>query len=45
MVENKDVEDALKRITRLNFGTNQADWLSWYIQNHTLNEINLREDD
>lgn len=45
MVENKDVEDALKRITKLNFGTNQADWLSWYIQNHTLNEINLREDD
>jgi hypothetical protein len=45
VVENKDVEDALKRITKLNLGTNQADWMAWYIQNHTLNELNLREDD
>ena len=45
MVENKDVEDALKRITKLNFGMNQADWMGWYIENHTLNEINLRQDD
>jgi hypothetical protein len=44
VVENKDVEDALKRITKLNLGKNQADWMAWYIQNHTLNEVNLRED-
>lgn len=45
VVDNKDVEDALKRITKLNLGKNQADWMAWYIQNHTLNEVNLREDD
>jgi hypothetical protein len=26
-------------------GKNPADWMAWYIQNHTLNEVNLREDD
>lgn len=45
LVENKDVENALKRITRLNLGNNEADWMRWYLENHTLNQINLRADD
>lgn len=45
LVENKDVESALKRITKANFGFNEADWMRWYVQNHTLNHLDLRADD
>lgn len=45
LVENKDVEDALERITKVSFGFNEADWMGWYLQNHTLNHLELRADD
>jgi hypothetical protein len=45
LVENKDVESALRRITKANFGFNEADWMRWYVQNHTLNHLDLRADD
>jgi hypothetical protein len=45
LVENKDVENALKKITKLNFGFDEASWLRWYNETHTLNHLNLRTDD
>ncbi|MFN9344574.1 MAG: hypothetical protein ACK6DB_18575 [Planctomycetota bacterium] len=45
LVENKDVESALKRITKVDFGFNETDWMRWYVQNHTLNHLDLRADD
>jgi hypothetical protein len=44
-LENQSVLDSLRALTGTDFGYNQAGWLDWYIDNRTVNSVDLRRDD
>lgn len=44
-VANQGVHDALRRITGRDQGTKPVDWIAWYIDNHSLGDVDLRADD
>jgi hypothetical protein len=44
-IENKEVRDALRRITEEDFGFSESLWLNWYVDNHTIANIDLRRDE
>ena len=43
-VLNKEVLDALKRITNTDKGTDPVVWMNWYVENFTLGSFSVRDD-
>jgi hypothetical protein len=43
-VENKEVLDALRRITQTDKGTDPVAWMDWYVENYTLGNVSVRGD-
>ena len=39
---NKEVVDALKKVSDQNFGFNSEQWKDWYIKTHTHHDIQVR---